>query len=69
MVNLYADDHLVESIPEKDDYDDKNCRNCGAPFRFGHTHCEYCGTVRKVIKRKMKSEIVITADSIRMSAY
>jgi hypothetical protein len=42
----------------------KNCRNCGAPLNaFGD--CDYCGTKRQ---RRPHSEILITADYIRLYA-
>ena len=52
-----------------------NCRNCGAPLNR-HRNCEYCGTpwqmddgilvdVPKINNRK--SELVVTANEIRMS--
>ena len=69
MNRLYADDQLIESMPDENDFDDRNCRNCGAPFHYGSVHCEYCGTARCLKTRKMKSEIIINADSIRLCAY
>lgn len=52
-----------------------NCRNCGAPLNR-HRNCEYCGTpwqmddgilvdVPKI--NNLKSELVVTANEIRMS--
>ena len=65
---MYADDRPVaaqyepgDSIPEHAGHSGHNCRNCGAPLnRFGN--CEYCGTVHQ-----LRSEIVMTAGSIRFS--
>lgn len=38
-----------------------NCKNCGAPMKNGH--CEYCGTHAGC---KVTSQIVVTADSIKV---
>lgn len=67
---LYADDRpvYVEYEPgviipdmKATSHRGHNCRNCGAPLnRFGN--CEYCGTACQ-----MHSEIVMTADSIRIT--
>ena len=52
-----------------------NCRNCGAPLNR-HRNCEYCGTPWQVDdgiivdvneKRTAKSELIVTANEIRMS--
>ena len=52
----------MESTREKTTAEQQtNCKNCGAPLdKFGN--CEYCGTVKKG-----KSEIIMTADSIRIT--
>lgn len=46
MINLYANNQIVESVPEPSDFKKLdlplNCPNCGAPIHGGS--CEYCGT-------------------------
>ena len=61
MNRLYADDRLIDEVPEYDDYvwTNTNCRNCGAPLTRGETKCPYCDT-----SRQLKSEIILTSDSI-----
>ena len=45
----------------KDDRNIHNCPNCGGPLNE-HGNCEHCGSCRQP-----KTEIVFTADSIRIS--
>ena len=45
------------------DHNRTNCPNCGAPLT-PDGHCEYCDTT--VPSDPPKSEIVMTADSIRI---
>lgn len=49
MIRLYADDRIIDEIPEEGDPELKvtNCRNCGAPFGRYDMECKYCGTSRK----------------------
>lgn len=45
-----------------------NCRNCGAPLtRTGE--CPYCGTKGKSLYGDMVSQMEITADAIRFTAF
>ncbi len=67
MTKLYADGKCVAEVPDDDDFSpplwkNTNCRNCGAPLVRGQVQCEFCGTSRQV-----KSEIVVTASSIRFT--
>lgn len=47
MINLYANNQIIESMPEPSDFKKLdlplNCPNCGAPIH-GRS-CEYCGTI------------------------
>lgn len=76
MMDIYADGIKYASIPDQDeiaDFTRTNCKNCGAPARFGKVNCEYCGS--SLMTRQTKSDhapmethyqgrIVQTADTI-----
>ena len=76
MTDIYADGIKYASIHDPDEIANltrTNCKNCGAPARFGNVNCEYCGS--SLMTRQTKSDhvpmethcqgrIVQTADSI-----
>lgn len=43
---LYAGDvpYAVMPDPDEPSMTRTNCKNCGAPARYGHVNCEYCGS-------------------------
>lgn len=57
MIRLYADEKLIDEIPDDDDEEllETNCKNCGAAFvRYG-MKCQYCGSTRN-LKAVSKAE-------------
>jgi len=51
MIRLYADDRIVDEIPEESDYAEPiwinpHCKGCGAPLVRDEPRCEYCGRKR-----------------------
>ena len=76
MIDIYADDIKYVSIPDPDEianFTRTNCKNCGAPARFGNVNCEYCGSSLMVQQTKSdhvpkethyQGRVVQTADSI-----
>lgn len=53
-----------------------NCKNCGAPARYGHVNCEYCGSSlifhqevsdRVPMETHYRGEIKMDASSITLS--
>ena len=69
MNRLYGNGELIYTIPEDDDYNppewqNTNCRNCGAPLTRGQVKCEYCDT-----SRQLKSQLVISESKIQFSCF
>lgn len=59
MIELYADDVKYAFYPEPDEIPTMsrtNCKNCGAPARFGNVNCEYCGS--SLMTQQTKSDHV-----------
>ena len=70
---LYANDQIIDMIPDRDDVYRTNCKNCGAPLPK-HGRCMYCdtenGATVKEEKRlrsstgQFRSSMSITAEGI-----
>ena len=71
---LYAGNVPYAIMPDPDEpsMTRTNCKNCGAPARYGHVNCEYCGSSlifhREVpMETQCRSEIKMDATSITIS--
>lgn len=75
---LYAGFEPFAVIPEPDEPNmiRTNCKNCGAPARYGHVNCEYCGSSLMVyqevsdhipMETQYRGEIKMDATSITMT--
>ena len=58
MIILYADDHVVEEIPEESDFAEPiwvnpRCKGCGALLIRDKPCCEYCGR-----ERDLRTEVI-----------
>lgn len=75
---LYAGDTPYATMldPGEPSMTRTNCKNCGAPARYGHVNCEYCGSSlifhqevsdRVPMETHYRGEIKMDASSITLS--
>ena len=71
---LYAGDAPYATMldPGEPSMTRTNCKNCGAPAKYGHVNCEYCGSSlifhKEVpMQTQCRSEIKMDATSITIS--
>ena len=78
MTILYADCIPYAAIPDPDEpsMTRSNCKNCGAPAKYGRVNCEYCGSSlifhqevsdRVPMETHYRGEIKMDASSITLS--
>lgn len=71
---LYAGDVPFATMPDPGELSmtRTNCKNCGAPAKYGHVNCEYCGSSlifhqEVPMENQCRSEIKMDATSITIS--